>query len=292
MYFLPQRARQKCPYSSFVGKKNWKVNPEDKNFYTDNFGFRASFPPEEAEILVLGSSTVMGPPEYCLTDWLNKKSGKKCYGIACGSWMASQMIAQYLFKFSHMGHKNIIILAGYNDIYSPFSYDPRPQYPHNFFIDELLFEKTLSSFDAEKGLQMKLDIDLSSEEILLIRESISESQPDGMHELFSKFLNSINILQKFCYSSGINLYVVPQMTIWDKRFLSEKEVSFSADYIKGKGKEINKLFWRFISSNPSHFIIPQGTMDIINSKKHLFTDPVHLTEDGYDVLSDSLVNLI
>ena len=150
--FAPQDLRKSYPYIMFKGAphaKAWKKYSQ-KTGVTDNIlneiGYPADAPSmpkpaDEFRIIVLGGSTVfMGNPEIPrLIQYQFEKAGcqrVKVYNFGVVSSVSSMELARIIYEAVDYQPDLMISYSGFNDIDQPFTADPRPGYPFNYFIYE------------------------------------------------------------------------------------------------------------------------------------------------------------
>ena len=139
LYFLDPSEKQRCPFSTFKGKEN--LVARNGCLELDSYGMRNSTEYSEVHAIVMGSSVVMGGYKKSLTDYMNSYDHRSYYNCSCASWNSVQSINQYIYSIAPaISHDCVIFLCGYNDIFGPISYDPRPQFPYNFFIEAEVIE--------------------------------------------------------------------------------------------------------------------------------------------------------
>ena len=127
-------------------------------------------------------------------------------------------------------------MCGYNDIFGPISYDPRPQFPYNFFVEAEVIE-ALNCSNNHQSLEFDFDSGSFNVNPSKIRKTLLEglySNP-GMHiaGLTSGWINTLKVLLSYCTYYEKNLHIVPQLTLLDKKNLSAAEenmVSSSPGY--------------------------------------------------------------
>jgi lysophospholipase L1-like esterase len=138
--FPVQIYRYPEPFTMFGGKPN--SNYEGIN----NHGYKGKFPSitkssNEFRVIMLGGSTVVRgtPPISQLLErkfTANNMSQVKVYNFGVVSSVSNMEIARIVFEISKLHPDLIIFYNGGNDIFSPWTYDPRPGYPLNFIAYE------------------------------------------------------------------------------------------------------------------------------------------------------------
>ena len=296
LYFLDQSEKQRCPFSTFKGREN--LVALNGSLVFDSFGMRNSVEYSEAHAIVMGSSVVFGGRRTkSLTDFMNSYDSRSYYNCSCGSWNSTQSVSQYIYSIAPaISHKHVIFLCGYNDIFGPISYDPRPQFPYNFFVEAEVME-ALNCSNNHQSLEFDFDSGSFNVNPSKIRKTLVEGLylNDGMHiaGLTSGWINALKVLLSYCTYYEKNLHIVPQLTLLDKKNLSAAEenmVSSSPGYYE-IFRYYKSEYWKLIKNNLQLFEIPD-VISMLDSSEQVFTDQVHLTEFGYRGLAQYLCSLI
>jgi len=130
------------PYVMHGGRPNFKKGEVAHNA----LGYRGAEPvmpkpKNEYRIFILGGSTVYaGNPSIAefLEELFHKAGLKnvKVYNYGLLSLVSGESLARIVFEVSELSPNYIIMYNGANDILHPLKADPRPGYPHDFFVLE------------------------------------------------------------------------------------------------------------------------------------------------------------
>ena len=294
--------RQRCPFSIFKGREN--LNDQNSRLVLDSYGMRNPSDYSNVHAIVMGSSVVMGgDQEPSLTDIMNSIDQRLYFNCSCSSWNSVQSINQYIYSVAPaVRHDCVIFLCGYNDIFSPISYDPRPQYPYNFFVESEVFDALSCTQNTNNGNCMEFSFSANRSHLNInpgrIRsELIHRMFKDGsisthFSSLASGWINALEVLVSYCQYHKTKLLIVPQLTILDKKRLSSLEMQFissSPRYFE-IFSAYKARYWKLIKQYLELFEFPDA-ISILDKSDQIFTDQVHLTELGYFNLSKYLCSL-
>jgi lysophospholipase L1-like esterase len=152
------------PYVMFTGKPDSEVlgNPAmcDKGQKNEpirfgDLGFRIETritkekPPGEYRIMMIGGSTVLGgvPLSNSIPAQIElqlRKAGiarARVYNFGVVSYQSGQELSLLLHTLTDYRPDFVIVCDGGNDIWQPYKYDPRPDYPFNFVVFEEGFDR-------------------------------------------------------------------------------------------------------------------------------------------------------
>ncbi len=305
MFALPTAYRTRCPHSIFKGRPHAKIG----NFTLDSRGYRNSGEKlsQYSDWIVLGSSVVWGHEDASLTDDMEASGQTRLLNVSCPSWTTAQCVKQYIEIVDKIRHGGVMLLAGYNDIFGPLVYDPRPQYPYNFFIDEVIYDHIGAKDTGGGGFEfnLELNLDLSRQKqhknetldrYASTIKNASGSQADWNYfeSLFSEWLKYLQILKVISAAYSKHLVILPQVTLLDKPKKSNDEKM----YIERESKLFEvfdsvrtNIYWPKINANPSVFF-DHSVESIIGSSDHQFVDIVHYTRSAQLSFAKSLVEVL
>ena len=152
------------PYVMFTGKPNSEVygNPamcdkgqENEPLRFGDLGFRIETkiskekPPGEYRIMMIGGSTVVGgvPLSNSIPSQIELQFHKagftraRVYNFGVVSYQSGQELSLLLHTLTDYRPDFVIVYNGGNDIWQPYKYDPRPDYPFNFVLFEEGFDR-------------------------------------------------------------------------------------------------------------------------------------------------------
>lgn len=302
LYFLSSNEKDRCPHSSFKGKANLQI--AEKGLFLDKHGFPNSTIASYNKAVVLGSSVVFGGyNNKTLTGLMNQIDGNQYYNCSCGSWMTSQAVNQYIYNIAiSIPHERVILLVGYNDIFGPISYDPRGQFPYNFFIDECLHDSIVCREVNDDHSQLAfgfggntstLQVDAKIARNRALKALSSQSYIEHAQYLCVMWINALNVMRGYCLLNHIELHIVPQLTILDRRYLAVTEEIILSNL--QKYYEVFRIYrarylqtlWKY-----HHLFSFVDINKLVTTHDPIFTDQVHLTPVGYDLLASSLCSLV
>lgn len=289
--------RTACPYSVYKGKPYGKY----QQLVLDEMGFRNPLGSCKKKIdwMMMGSSVVYGHDTGHLAEDLQESlNGELVYNLSFGTWNTAQIISQYFFVGRHLDHKGVILLVGYNDIFNPIVFDSRPQYPYNFFLQELIYAETKKV--SVGGIEhYSTELELSQNDLNQLRQQ--SFQKYWRHEVSGKAISHAEEALKawgdslwlFCQIAsalGKKIRIFPQHSILDKAVLHEKE----REYVNSQPKLFEyfefvrkNYYWPFIEANPQIFSKYSGD-GYLDTEEFVFTDAAHMTPVAYKKLAKNI----
>jgi lysophospholipase L1-like esterase len=152
------------PYMMFTGRPNSEVlgNPlmcdkgqKNEPYRFGDLGFRIETkitkekPPGEYRIMMIGGSTVLGgvplsnsiPSQIELQFHIAGFTRARVYNFGVVSYQSGQELSLLLHTLTDYRPDFVIVYDGGNDIWQPYKYDPRPDYPFNFVVFEEGFDR-------------------------------------------------------------------------------------------------------------------------------------------------------
>jgi tetratricopeptide (TPR) repeat protein len=151
--YLNANERYPVPFVGFTGRPYGR-HPSGSRL--DGWGFPNRAPPEPGKapgnqrVFVLGDSTMWRSEESLaatvpalLQDALQGRGYRdvSVHNFSVVSTCATQMLALLFSKLIDYDPDLVIFVCGATDIFIPYSYDPRPGFPYNFYVTEELYTR-------------------------------------------------------------------------------------------------------------------------------------------------------
>jgi hypothetical protein len=168
--FFDAASRYPAPYIGFTGRPNHRFQLHCLPY--DAAGFLNPVPTgprtdlEEIRIFVVGDSTMATGTE--LENTVPKRIERilqetcsqrvKVHNFAVVSSNTEQMCSLIWSRLLDLDPNLIVVVSGGTDAFQPYSFDPRPGFPYNFFINEFLYAHYFDE-NNERSWQSGLDYD-------------------------------------------------------------------------------------------------------------------------------------
>ncbi len=281
--------RNPAPYMMFTGL----AGEGDHN----DLGYRGLVPPmpkgDEYRVLMIGGSAVYGRGEPWLTipNQLRKMAKSRIskdiwvYNWGVVSQASGQELATITHRASRYDPDLVILYDGGNDLYGPFTSDPRPGYPFNFTVWEraigILQRGDLQALNAAILTQSSLlrtffPLELSDgvADIAPLRRSVGFPGARWENEVVQTYLDNLDTACRMGEGLGFRLAVFLQPLVY---------FTPQADQYRGMGSEFRSYVER------EYTRIRQG-LDAL-SKRHtdgrcFFADLSRVCEKGECVFKD------
>lgn len=168
--FFDASSRYPAPYVGFVGRPNHQFQihcmPYDSAGFLNTEVTCPRTDPEEIRVFVVGDSTMATGTELENTvpkkveNYLKQACSEhvKVHNFAVVSSNTEQMCALIWHRLLDLDPDLIIVVSGGTDAFQPHSFDPRPGYPYNFFINEFLYAHYFDE-NNDKSWRSGLDYD-------------------------------------------------------------------------------------------------------------------------------------
>jgi hypothetical protein len=149
--FFDAASRYPAPYVGFVGRPHHQIQlhclPYDAAGFLNVDVTSPRDDPDEIRIFVVGDSTMATGAELENTvpkrieEALKRSCSHKVkvHNFAVVSSNTEQMCSLIWSRLLDLDPDLIIVVSGGTDAFQPYSFDPRPGFPYNFFINEFLY---------------------------------------------------------------------------------------------------------------------------------------------------------
>lgn len=168
--FFDAASRYPAPYIGFTGRPNHQFQihclPYDAAGFLNTEATGPRSDPEEIRIFVVGDSTMATGTE--LENTVPKRMEAilratcsprvNIYNFAVVSSNTEQMCSLIWSRLLDLDPDLIVVVSGGTDAFQPYSFDPRPGFPYNFFINEFLYAHYFDESN-DKSWKSGLDYD-------------------------------------------------------------------------------------------------------------------------------------
>ncbi|MBL4716036.1 MAG: SGNH/GDSL hydrolase family protein [Bacteroidia bacterium] len=265
----------------------------------------------EIRIFVLGGSTVFTgePPIPQLLEnefYAHGFTNVRVFNYGITSSGSSQSLARVVFEIIDLQPDIIIAYNGYNDIYHPLDYDPRPGYPYNY----LAFEKnnpldySLLSFVAYKSHLLRILLrnyfkDKYWKQTVLRKEAnwLTEAWENEIISIYLKNLQKISIISQSCGAKFVAFF---QPMAYYKEVLSKSEKRRISKYpgLAGQNPDYfirmrNKIMEEYNLTDPGYDFMFRDISDIFKSDTStIYSDIVHIHQQPKTIVTKKIFNII
>lgn len=221
--------RNPVPYMMFAG-----LPGEDDH---NELGYRGMVPPmpktDEYRVLMIGGSAVYGRGDNWLTipNQLRKMAKREIskdiwvYNWGVVSQVSGQELATIAHRASRYSPDLVILYDGGNDIYTPFTTDPRPGYPFNFTVSERavgIFQRgDLGALNAGVLTQSNLlraafplELSDAAADLAPLRRSVGFQGPRWEGEVVQNYLDNLDTACRMGEGLGYRLAVFLQPVVY------------------------------------------------------------------------------
>jgi lysophospholipase L1-like esterase len=316
MKFYDQISCDYKPFVMFFNKSNFTSNTVN----TDELGFRynyhngllkkqSQFYNCEEVSIVLGGSSVFGfgttLDNNTISSKLTKKTNQIYLNFGATAFNSKQELILFLNFFQKFKKiKNVIIVSGMNDLYINLTnkYDVWG----NFFFKNK-YNEIHEFYKNKNNIKSRLKKLISK--LLKKKQNVNDYTKIDFDNLDLDFKNLFNLWSSLSISYKFNLYYYLQpLPSWSQKKLSNSEINIfeildnSDDFAHQILKEIslisnyNKykdILIRNSNDNKINFFDLNTELKKINNfNESLFVDRVHLTDTGYDEISNIILDQI
>lgn len=309
--FPMENTRVPYPYIMFKGRASGKLNKDDvgreetfsENEVLNTNGYRGNVPSVSKDslayrIFFVGGSTVFnGHPsiagaveELC---WQDGFSHVEAFNYGVVSSVTNMDLARLVYEISAYSPDLVIFYGGGNDIFTPYSSDPRPGYPFNFIAYEnnpyflngnydliplILYKSNFLRYSFNSYF-LESFADLSSS-----RQKVNYNSIEWKDKIASEYMGALSKANKIASAFNANFVGVFQPISYYKDSLTASEKIFTspdffddAFYIRNKINSSQKDF-NFLDLS-----------DIFDSHpEQAFVDNIHITQASYIPVAASI----
>ena len=298
-----------APYVQFAGKPLAML--PDKGWPYDVLGYRnvvhadARPASETLRVFVVGDSTLVDGQVFADTVPGRMESGLKrihgegarVYNFGAISACLNQMIALITNRLMDLQPDVILILGGGTDIFQPWSFDPRAGSPYNLFVTECLheyfFDHRNTEADTEEPSYDRLQAMIFNR--LENLRVLTNWQSDIWEwEGVRQFELSVKRLARLAPGIGAPVRFCLQPTIVRKteRMAEERSVASGPflDYLDRQYTRFEGVLDRLDVAGGAEapFAVQDLSRLFEGESRPLFTDIVHVTSEGRQMLADRL----
>jgi lysophospholipase L1-like esterase len=298
-----------APYVQFAGKP--LASPAENGWRYDALGYRndthADTRPasETLRVFVVGDSTMVEGQVFADTVPGRLESGLKSihgagarvYNFGAISACLNQMTALITTRLMDLQPDLILIVGGATDIFQPWSFDPRAGYPYNHFATECLYDHF---FDPRKAEGDAADLTYDALQALIFNRlenlrALTHWQSDIWEwEVVRQFELSLKRLARLAPGIGAPIRFLLQPTVIRKAERVGEEASAASGEFQAY---LDRQYTRFESvlqrlgtetGADSRFAVRDLSRMFADDRRPLFTDIVHVTSEGRQMMADRL----
>ncbi|WP_457108639.1 SGNH/GDSL hydrolase family protein [Methylobacterium sp. P5_C11] len=299
-------SRFPAPYVQFAGKPLAEAGGQGWRY--DALGYRndahadTRTASETLRVFVVGDSTLIDGQVFAdtvpgrLETRLKQAhgSGARVYNFGSVSACLNQMIALITTRLMDLQPDVILIVGGATDIFQPWSFDPRAGIPYNHFANESLydyfFDPRKSADDAEAlsydGLQAMIFNRLEN------LRSLTNWQSDIWEwEVVRQFELALKRLARLAPGIGAPVRFLLQPTVARKKALAGAETAAASGafltYLDRQYERFESVLGRLDAAGLA-FAVRDLSRLFEGDSRALFTDIVHVTSEGRQMMADRL----
>jgi lysophospholipase L1-like esterase len=298
-----------APYTQFAGKPLSAAAGQGWRY--DALGYRNDSHPEARpasetlRVFVVGDSTLVDGQVFAdtipgrLETGLKRLHGEgaRVYNFGATSACLNQMIALITTRLMDLQPDVIFVLGGATDIFQPWSFDPRAGYPYNHFAQETLydyfFNTTKVNADAE-------DLSYDSLQALIFGRldnlrALTNWQSDIWEwEVVRQFELALKRLARLSGGIGAPVRFLLQPAVVRKtERVGDEQSAASGEflaYLDRQYTRIEQVLGRLQADGLTQGLFSTRDLSRIfeADSRFLFTDIVHVTSEGRQVMADRL----
>ena len=225
-------ARHPAPYSMFHDRPGDR--PEG---VPDRLGFLNKSAPTlpkpagEKRVFVFGNSTIRGGDIVnAIQSFVDAKGRNdiRVYNFGAISAISHQALMYFIWQGVDLLPDLVVTFDGYSDLGAQaIGYDPRPGYPYNHYMLELVHESLgrgeIQSLDFPRAERARRDV---------LRKQVGWKTPEWREELALSYLNCVQKFHEICllYGVGIHSYLQPTLA-WKKKLVGKEKKRASKEVI-------------------------------------------------------------
>jgi lysophospholipase L1-like esterase len=296
-----------APYVQFAGKPLATI--DERGWRFDGLGYRndvhaeARPASETLRVFVVGDSTMIEGQVFADTVPGRLETGLKqvhgdgarVYNFGAISACLNQMIVLITTRLMDLRPDVILIVGGGTDIFQPWSFDPRAGHPYNHFASECLydyfFDPRKSDGDAGElsydGLQAMIFNRLEN------LRALTNWQSDIWEwEVVRQFELSLKRIARLAPGVGAPIRFLLQPTVIRKTTRVGDEADAASGeflaYLDRQYTRFEGVLARLGADGGQAFTVRDLSRMFEADSRHLFTDIVHVTSEGRQMMADRL----
>ncbi|MEL6063155.1 MULTISPECIES: SGNH/GDSL hydrolase family protein [unclassified Methylobacterium] len=300
-------SRFPAPYVQFAGKP--LAFQPDRGWRYDGLGYfntmhaEARPASETLRVFLVGDSTLLEGQVFAdtvpgrLETGLKRTHGEgaRVYNFGAISANLNQMIALITTRLMDLQPDVILIVGGGTDIFQPWSFDPRAGYPFNHFASECLHDYF---FDTRRSEAETEALSYESLQAMIFNRlenlrALTNWQSDIWEwEVVRHFELSLKRLARLAPGIGapIRFYLQPTVVRKTERVAEEANAasgSFLA-YLDRQYDRFEGVLNRLDLGPDTPFAVRDLSRLFADDRRFLFTDIVHVTSEGRQVMAERL----
>lgn len=299
-------SRFPAPYVQFAGKPLTVAGGQDWRY--DALGYRndahADTRPssETLRVFVVGDSTLIDGQVFAdtvpgrLETGLKQAhgAGARVYNFGAVSACLNQMIALVTTRLMDLQPDVILIVGGATDIFQPWSFDPRVGVPYNHFANESLYDYF---FDPRKSAEDTVALSYDGLQAMIFNRlenlrALTNWQSEIWEwEVVRQFELALRRLARLAPGIGAPVRFLLQPTIVRKGAPVGTEAGTASDaflaYLDRQYARFEGVLGR-LDTRDSAFAARDLSRLFEGDARNLFTDIVHVTSEGRQMMADRL----
>ncbi|AYO83400.1 SGNH/GDSL hydrolase family protein [Methylobacterium brachiatum] len=298
-----------APYTQFAGKP--LAAAAGQGWRYDALGYRNDSHPEARpasetlRVFVVGDSTLVDGQVFAdtipgrLETGLKRLHGEgaRVYNFGATSACLNQMIALITTRLMDLQPDVIFVLGGATDIFQPWSFDPRAGYPYNHFAQETLYDYF---FNTTKVNAEAEDLSYDSLQALIFGRldnlrALTNWQSDIWEwEVVRQFELALKRLARLSGGIGAPVRFLLQPAVVRKtERIGDEQSAASGEflaYLDRQYTRIEQVLVRLQADGLTHGLFTTRDLSRIfeSDSRFLFTDIVHVTSEGRQMMADRL----
>lgn len=298
-----------APYTQFAGKP--LASAAGQGWRYDALGYRNDSHPEARpasetlRVFVVGDSTLVDGQVFAdtipgrLETGLKRLHGEgaRVYNFGATSACLNQMIALITTRLMDLQPDVIFVLGGATDIFQPWSFDPRAGYPYNHFAQETLYDYF---FNTTKVNAEAEDLSYDSLQALIFGRldnlrALTNWQSDPWEwEVVRQFELALKRLARLSGGIGAPVRFLLQPAVVRKtEWIGDEQSAASGEflaYLDRQYTRIEQVLGRLQADGLTQGLFTTRDLSRIfeSDSRFLFTDIVHVTSEGRQMMADRL----
>lgn len=296
-----------APYAAFAGKPLTFL--ADKGWRYDGLGYfntahaEARPASETLRVFLVGDSTLVDGQVFAdtvpgrLETGLKRTYGEEArvYNFGAISACLNQMTALITTRLMDLQPDVILIVGGGTDIFQPWSFDPRAGFPFNHFVSECLHDYFFNAARSEVETEA-LTYD-SVQEMIFNRlenlRALTNWQSDIWEwEVVRQFELALKRLARLAPGIGapIRFYLQPTVVRKTERVADEANAASGTflAYLDRQYDRFAGVLNRLELGTDGSFAVRDLSRMFEDDQRFLFTDIVHVTSEGRQMMADRL----
>jgi len=302
VYKLFDHARFPHPYSVFHDKERWLGGFGDELGFLNEEAPRMPKPAGEKRIFLLGNSAVRkapdttAPPLPALLESVFHRHGHsqvKVFNFGIEGGNCGQSLMLFVDRLVDLAPDLVILYDGAPDLCFPYHYDPRPGYPFNAYLVEIMHDVIGQGALADLEI---LKLEKERRELLRDRfQYASDTWKEALADAYVRFIEKFMIVAK---AYGINVVHVLQ-PVYRKLYPTDEEtiIAQQTTFLEFCYEMQERALAKIENLHPA---FPDGRAYRFASFANLFQaipvasfmDWIHLTAQGNHLASRRLFDLV